>query len=163
MKFIGILIKPDVHERGIYTAIIKEFENLEYDILLEYDIFLSKKDIRFLYPDSYRTPVGKEALCNYLENKKSTIVLFALKKGDSIEEEIAKLQIIKGKKESRTGLRYKYNNILITDSEIKEKKGKYYQFMMKNIFHVFDNNIQLNYFLKKYEKTKVFSDYSYQK
>lgn len=152
MDTIGILIKPDVHERGLYKDLINDFISLGYEIALEQDILMSAEDVEFLYPESYKIPAGKRALMSYLENKKSTIVLFHIRENRKIDHEIAKLQDIKGKKELRTGLRYKYNDMPITDAELTDKSGNYYKYMMINLFHVFDDTEQLTYFINKYVK-----------
>lgn len=150
--YVGLLIKPDTHRRGLFDTLKKEFILLGYNIAVEKDIILNHVDVEYLYPESYVIPAGKKALNSYLTAKKSTVWLFLLSDTKDQAKEIEKLQKIKGDKEKRTGLRSKYNEIPILDSEIESKTGNYYRYMMENLFHVFDNQEQINYFLKLNEK-----------
>lgn len=147
-NFCGILIKPDTHRQNLYRNLLDEFTSCNFNIIGEYHLCLNENDVLFLYPKETSIPIARKKLIKYLTSGISTLILLQTRKGMSVKKEIAFLQKIKGNKEQKTGLRFKYNSIKITDYEIINKNGNYYDFMMINNFHVFDTKKQLSEFIK---------------
>lgn len=148
LPFCGILMKPDVDRRGLCDPIVEEFTRLGFRESQRYVLTLDEDDIALLYPKEVELPIARKKLIKYLATGVSSLVLLEPRPGETVETDIAFLQDIKGRKELRTGIRTKYDEIGITDQELSTKTGRYYDYMMTNCFHVFDTPEQLAEFVE---------------
>lgn len=148
LPFCGVLIKPDVNRRGLYQPLIEEFTHLGFRESQRYDLTLDEGDVALLYPKEVELPVARRKLVGYLTSGVSSLVLLETRPEQTVEADITFLQDIKGRKELRTGIRTKYDEIGITDQELLSRTGRYYEYMMINCFHIFDTQEQLIEFVK---------------
>lgn len=149
LPFCGILMKPDVDRRGLYEPIVGEFTSLGFRESQRHVLTLDEEDVAYLYPKEVELPIARKKLAGYLTSGTSSLVLLEPRPDQSVVDEIAFLQRVKGDKEQRTGIRAKYDEIGITDNELATKTGRYYDYMMINCFHVFDTPGQLSGFVER--------------
>jgi len=148
LPYCGVLIKPDTNRQGLYQPIVQEFTSRGFNILGRFDLTLDEDDVSFLYPKEIALPVARRKLISYLTSDISSLVLLEPRPSRSVEQEIKFLCQLKGNKERKTGIRFKYDRIGITDEEIATKTGRYYDYMMINNLHVFDTSQQLFEFMR---------------
>lgn len=138
-ELAGMLIKPDTHERRVYEPLKADIFSFGFKLLLERNTVLDSGDIAFLYPKEVGHPKARMALTEYLAQKRTTLWALRLQNRPEIADATAYLQALKGDTEKTMGLRAKYNAITITPEDYLNKTPAYFQFLMINNFHVFDD------------------------